>query len=150
VVGLLAIGGGILANGQNVAVLIGVAFAVAASANFPALIYTVFWRRFNTTGALASMWGGMGTALVLVVFSPEVSGSPTSMLPGLDFAWFPLSNPGIVSLPVSFVLGAVGTWIGGYRDPDAARSHAEMEVRALTGANVVPTAIPARGGAPNP
>jgi cation/acetate symporter len=135
VVGLLAIGGGILANGQNVAVLIGVAFAVAASANFPALVYTIFWRRFNTTGALASMWGGMGTALLLVLFSPAVSGNPTSMLPGLDFAWFPLANPGIVSLPVSFALGAVGTWLGAHRDPDAARSHAEMEVRALTGAN---------------
>jgi cation/acetate symporter len=79
----------------------------------------------------------MITALVLVAFSPEVSGTPTSLFPDHDFAWFPLANPGMVSIPVSFLLGAVGTWLGGRRrDPDAARRHAEMEVRALTGANV--------------
>jgi cation/acetate symporter len=71
-----------------------------------------------------------------VAFSPEVSGRPTSLFPDLDFAWFTLANPGVVSVPASFVLGAVVTWLGGRdRDPDAARRHAEMEVRALTGAD---------------
>jgi cation/acetate symporter len=137
VVGIIAIAGGIVANGQNIAVLVGLTFAVAASAHLPSLLYTLYWPRFTTTGALLSIWGGMITALVLVAFSPEVSGTPTSLFPDHDFAWFPLANPGMVSIPVSFLLGAVGTWLGGRRrDPDAARRHAEMEVRALTGANV--------------
>jgi cation/acetate symporter len=133
VVGLLAIGGGILANGQNVAVLVALAFAVAASSNMAALVYSLFWKRFNTTGALYSMYGGMGAALFLVIVSPAVSGQPTSMIPGADFALFPLANPGIVSIPLSFLLGAIGTFLGP-RDDDADRRFAEMEVRSLTGA----------------
>jgi cation/acetate symporter len=158
VVGLLAIGGGMLANGQNVAVLVTLAFAVAASANMPSLVYSLLWRRFNTTGALYSMYGGMSVALVLVVFSPAVSGAPSAMLPSMDFAVFPLANPGIVSIPVSFLLGLIGTWMGP-KDDYAARRFAEMEVRALTGAQVdqaprsltgpaeaVPVAVAARTG----
>ncbi|MBW0137151.1 solute symporter family protein [Pseudonocardia abyssalis] len=133
VVGLVAVGGGILANGQNVAVLVALAFAVAASANMASLVYSLFWKRFNTTGALYSMYGGMGTALFLVIVSPAVSGQPTSMIPGADFALFPLANPGIVSIPLSFLLGAIGTFLGP-RDDDADRRYAEMEVRSLTGA----------------
>jgi cation/acetate symporter len=136
VVGLLAIGGGMLANGQNVAVLVTLAFAVAASANMAALIYSLFWRRFNTTGALWSIYGGMGVAVVLVIFSPAVSGNERAMLPGLDFALFPLVNPGIVSIPLSFLLGAIGTFVGG-RDYDGRRRFAEVEVRSLTGAGSV-------------
>ncbi|WP_300013320.1 cation acetate symporter [Pseudonocardia sp.] len=132
-VGVLAIAGGILAIGQNVAVLVTLAFAVAASANMAPLVYSLFWKRFNTTGALYSMYGGMGTALFLVIVSPAVSGSPSSMIPGADFALFPLANPGIVSIPLSFLLGAIGTFLGP-RDEDADRRFAEMEVRALTGA----------------
>jgi cation/acetate symporter len=133
VVGLLAIGGGILANGQNVAVLVALAFAVAASSNMAALVYSLFWKRFNTTGALYSMYGGMGAALFLVIVSPAVSGQPTSMIPGADFALFPLANPGIVSIPLSFLLGVIGTYLGP-RDDEADRRYAEMEVRSLTGA----------------
>jgi cation/acetate symporter len=79
------------------------------------------------------MYGGMGTALFLVIVSPAVSGQPTSMIPGADFALFPLANPGIVSIPLSFLLGAIGTFLGP-RDDDADRRYAEMEVRSLTGA----------------
>ncbi|NMI01484.1 cation acetate symporter [Pseudonocardia sp. K10HN5] len=132
-VGLLGILGGIVAIGQNVAVLVALAFAVGASANMPSLVYSLFWKRFNTTGALWSMYGGMSVAVVLVIFSPAVSGAKTSMLPNADFAFFPLVNPGIVSIPLSFLLGALGS-VYGRRDPDGARRYAEMEVRALTGA----------------
>jgi cation/acetate symporter len=159
VVGLVAVGGGILANGQNVAVLVSLAFAVAASANMASLVFSLFWKRFNTTGALYSMYGGMGTALFLVIVSPAVSGAPTSMLPDADFVLFPLANPGIVSIPLSFLLGVVGTFIGP-RDDDAERRFAEMEVRALTGAGAAgrpasapaPVAQPPRGDsfAPRP
>ncbi|MGA6207697.1 solute symporter family protein [Nocardia testacea] len=132
VIGVLAIALGILANGQNIAFLVALAFAVAASANLPTILYSLFWRRFNTTGALFSMYGGLISTIVLIVFSPAVSGSSTAMLPDLDFDWFPLSNPGIVSIPLAFVLGVIGTYLGGKDSEDPAKA-AEMEVRALTG-----------------
>ncbi|MCX0274368.1 cation acetate symporter [Nocardia zapadnayensis] len=132
VIGVLAIGLGILANGQNIAFLVALAFAVAASANLPTILYSLFWRRFNTTGALFSMYGGLISTVVLIVFSPAVSGSSSAMLPDLDFDWFPLSNPGIVSIPLAFVLGVIGTYLGGKDTEDPAKA-AEMEVRALTG-----------------
>ncbi|APE34118.1 cation acetate symporter [Nocardia mangyaensis] len=130
VIGALAIGLGILANGQNIAFLVALAFAVAAAANLPTILYSLFWRRFNTTGALWSMYGGLISTIVLIVFSPAVSGTPTSMITGTDFHWFPLSNPGIVSIPLAFALGIIGTFAGG-RDEQV--KAAEMEVRALTG-----------------
>ncbi|MET8878423.1 cation acetate symporter [Nocardia sp. NPDC004604] len=132
VIGALAIGLGILANGQNIAFLVALAFAVAAAANLPTILYSLFWKRFNTTGALFSMYGGLISTIVLIVFSPAVSGTKTSMIPGSDFDWFPLSNPGIVSIPLAFVLGVVGTFLGGRKPEDPAKQ-AEMEVRSLTG-----------------
>jgi cation/acetate symporter len=131
VVGALAIAGGIMANGQNVAFLVGLAFAFAASANLSTLLYSLFWRRFNTSGTLWGMYGGLVSCLLLVTFSPVVSGSPTSIFPDADFAWFPLSNPGIVSIPVSFVLGFAASVLSG--DKGDERKQAEMEVRSLTG-----------------
>ncbi|WP_062988653.1 solute symporter family protein [Nocardia anaemiae] len=132
VIGALAIGLGILANGQNIAFLVALAFAVAAAANLPTIVFSLFWKRFNTTGALFSMYGGLISTIVLIVFSPAVSGTKTSMIPGSDFDWFPLSNPGIVSIPLAFVLGVVGTFLGGRKSEDPAKQ-AEMEVRSLTG-----------------
>ena len=131
VLGVVAIGLGILANGQNVAFLVALAFAIAAAANLPTILYSLYWRRFNTRGALWSMYGGLISTLVLIVFSPAVSGSTTAMIPGTDFAWFPLSNPGIVSIPLAFLLGIVGTLTSS--DPGDAALNAEMEVRSLTG-----------------
>ncbi|WP_344425263.1 cation acetate symporter [Pseudonocardia ailaonensis] len=132
-IGVVAIGGGILANGQNVAFLVALAFAVAASANLPTILYSLFWKRFNTMGALWSIYGGLAVCLVLIVFSPAVSGSETAMIKTADFAWFPLSNPGIVSIPVSFLLGVIGTFVG-RGERFNAEKYAEMEVRSLTGA----------------
>jgi cation/acetate symporter len=132
IIGLLAIGLGILANGQNIAFLVALAFAVAAAANLPTIVFSLFWKRFNTTGALFSMYGGLISTIVLIVFSPAVSGSKTAMIPGSEFDWFPLSNPGIVSIPLAFALGVIGTFVGGRRKEDPARA-AEMEVRSLTG-----------------
>ena len=74
VIGIVAIIGGILANGQNIAFLVALAFAVAASANLPTILYSLFWKRFNTRGALWSMYGGLASTIVLIVFSPVVSG----------------------------------------------------------------------------
>ncbi|HEV7646569.1 MAG TPA: cation acetate symporter [Actinophytocola sp.] len=139
VIGAIAILGGILANGQNIAFLVALAFAVAASANLPTILYSLFWKRFNTSGALWSIYGGLTVCLVLIVFSPAVSGKPIdatgkspSMLQGVDFHWFPLDNPGIVSIPAAFLLGYLGTVFSKERN-DA--KYAEMEVRSLTGAH---------------
>ena len=131
VVGVLAIIGGILANGQNVAFLVALAFAFAASANLSTLLYSLFWRRFNTQGTLWAMYGGLGSCLLLVFVSPVVSGSPTSIFPGVDFQLFPLTNPGLVSIPISFLAGYLGTVLS-KEQPDRAKQ-AEMEVRSLTG-----------------
>jgi len=131
VIGIVAIIGGIGANGQNVAFLVALAFAVAASANLPTIIYSLFWRRFTTQGALWSMYGGLGSALVLISFSPVVSGAATSMIQGVDFSFFPLSNPGIVSIPLAFFLGWLGTVLD--KNTESVDKLAEMEVRSLTG-----------------
>jgi len=131
VLGVLAIGLGILANGQNIAFLVALAFAVAAAANLPTIVYSLYWRRFNTRGALWSMYGGLISTIVLIVFSPAVSGSPTAMIRSVDFAWFPLANPGIVSIPLAFILGIVGTFTS--PDDEDPKVAAEMEVRSLTG-----------------
>ncbi|TDL06555.1 cation acetate symporter [Mycolicibacterium obuense] len=131
VLGVFAIGLGILANGQNVAFLVALAFAVAAAANLPTIVYSLYWKRFNTRGALWSMYGGLISTIVLIVFSPAVSGAKTSMIPGADFAWFPLANPGIVSIPLAFALGIVGTLTS--KDRGNPEVNAEMEVRSLTG-----------------
>ncbi|MBP2475437.1 cation/acetate symporter [Crossiella equi] len=132
VVGIISILGGILANGQNIAFLVALAFAVAASANLPTILYSLFWKRFNTTGALWSIYGGLGITIVLIIFSPVVSGRANSMISSVDFHWFPLDNPGIVSIPAAFLLGYLGTVFS--KDKADERKYAEMEVRALTGA----------------
>ena len=131
VLGVVAIGLGILANGQNVAFLVALAFAIAAAANLPTIVYSLYWKRFNTRGALWSMYGGLISTLVLIVFSPAVSGAKTSMIPGADFAWFPLANPGIVSIPLAFALGIIGSLTS--KDTGDPAINAEMEVRSLTG-----------------
>jgi cation/acetate symporter len=133
VIGVIAIAAGILARNQNVAFLVALAFAVAASANLPTILYTLFWKRFNTTGALWSIYGGLASCVLLIIFSPAVSGSPTAMLRDVDFHVFPLANPGLVSIPLSFLLGVIGTYVGGRQPIDEAK-FAEMEVRSLTGA----------------
>ncbi|MFG2952913.1 cation acetate symporter [Streptomyces sp. NPDC048291] len=130
-IGAVSILLGALARDLNVAGLVALAFAVAASANLPTILYSLFWKRFTTAGALWSIYGGLVTAVGLVLFSPVVSGKETSMFPGVDFHWFPLENPGIISIPVGFLLGVVGTLLS-KEDPDAAK-YAELEVRSLTG-----------------
>ncbi|MFI2351162.1 cation acetate symporter [Streptomyces sp. NPDC019443] len=134
-IGAAAIALGLLARDLNVAFLVGLAFAVAASANLPVLLYSLFWRNFTTRGAVWSVYGGLIPAVLLVVFSPVVTGSPEALFPGVDFHVFPLQNPGLVSIPLGFLAGWIGT-VTSAEPPDAAK-HAETEVRALTGAGAV-------------
>ncbi|MDQ1039556.1 cation/acetate symporter [Streptomyces sp. V3I8] len=130
-IGVVSIGLGALARDLNVAGLVALAFAVAASANLPTILYSLFWKRFTTQGALWSIYGGLATAVGLVLFSPVVSGKATSMFPDVDFHWFPLENPGIISIPVGFLLGFLGTLLS--KEKADADKYAELEVRSLTG-----------------
>jgi cation/acetate symporter len=139
-IGAIAIALAIPAQNLNIAFLVALAFAVAASANLPAIVYNMFWRRFNTRGTVWSIYGGLISSVGLVIFSPVVSGKgedPTgknlSLLPtSIDISWFPLENPGIVSIPLGFFLG----WLGSVtsKEPEAEERYTELEVRALTGA----------------
>jgi cation/acetate symporter len=141
VIGAISIGLGILAlqAGLNIAFLVALAFAVAASANLPTILYTLFWKNFTTQGALWSIYGGLIACVTLIIFSPVVSGAPvvpatgksTSLIQDVDFSWFPLNNPGLVSIPLSFFLGWLGTKLSKDR-PDVDK-YAELEVRSLTG-----------------
>ena len=125
VIGLLAIGGGILANGANIAFLISLAFAVAASANLPSILMTVYWKRFNTRGSIWSIYAGLVSSTVLIIFSPAIAQDN-------PVAWFPLTNPTIVALPLAIIAGVVGTVTS--KQPADADLQAEMEVRSMTGA----------------
>ncbi|MEU9046746.1 MULTISPECIES: cation acetate symporter [unclassified Kitasatospora] len=131
-IGAAAIVLSLYAQQLNVAFLVGLAFAVAASSNLPVLLYSLFWSRFTVRGAVWSVYGGLVPAIVLVFFSPVVSGTKVALFPGVDFHWFPLENPGIVSIPLGFLAG----WIGTVTSPEPADADrfAELEVRALTGA----------------
>ncbi|MBV9012019.1 MAG: cation/acetate symporter ActP [Pseudonocardiales bacterium] len=149
VIGVLAVGGGIVALGQNVAFLVALAFAVAASANLPTILYSLFWKRFNTTGVLWSMYGGLISCVVLIVLSPAVSGTPKSMFPSVDFAVFPLHNPALISVPLAFLLGYLGTVLSKSDQSDEAK-FAEMELRALTGAGAERSLLPAEVGSSQP
>ncbi|MET9664421.1 cation acetate symporter [Streptomyces sp. NPDC006475] len=130
-IGVVSIGLGALARDLNVAGLVALAFAVAASANLPTILYSLFWKRFTTQGALWSIYGGLTASVVLVLFSPVVSGKPTSMFKNLDFYWFPLENPGLVSIPLGFLLGWIGSLLS-KEEPDKGK-YAELEVKSLTG-----------------
>ncbi|WP_326814197.1 solute symporter family protein [Streptomyces sp. NBC_01763] len=130
-IGIVSIGLGALARDLNVAGLVALAFAVAASANLPTILYSLFWKRFTTQGALWSIYGGLVSSVLLVLFSPVVSSKPTSMFPDADFAWFPLENPGLISIPLGFLLGWLGSLLS-KEEPDKGK-YAELEVKSLTG-----------------
>lgn len=124
VVGAVSIGIAIvLGAGINVAFLVGLAFAVAASANLPAILLSLFWKRFNTAGAVTGMVVGLLSSVVLIAISPSVMGKADAL--------FPLENPGIVSIPLGFLGAIFGTLCS--REPQAEAKYTELLVRANTG-----------------
>ena len=120
----------------NVQLLTGLTFSVAASANFPPLLLSLTWRRFNTMGAVVGIASGLLAAIVLIVLSPQVWSGPDSAAP------FPLTNPAIASIPIGFLGCLIGTLLGG-REKGALESFDEVRVRAATG-------LGAEGGRPQP
>src|SRR5207244_11695721 len=101
VLGVAAVLLGITFKGQNVAFMVSLAFAIAASGNFPALLLAIFWRRFSTAGAVASMLTGTFGTLLLIWLSPTVQ---VDLLHRAS-AFFPLKNPSRATTPLSFVVG---------------------------------------------
>ena len=101
--GALAVLLGILFKGQNVAYMVSLAFAIAASGNFPALVLSIFWRRATTAGVVAAMLVGTIGTLVLIWLSPTVQ---IDVLKNAS-AWFPLKNPALVTMPLAFITGVV-------------------------------------------
>ena len=131
VVGALAIALAIRLQSINVAFLVGLAFAVAASANLPVIVLSLFWRRFNTGGAVCGLALGLAGSIVLIALSPSVMGTGPDALIHHE-PLFPLKNPGILSIPLGF-LGAVLGTLFTRAQPGAEAAFAELSVRANTG-----------------
>lgn len=128
---ILAILLGIIFKGQNVAFMVGLAFAIAASANFPALVLSMMWRGFTTRGAVASMVTGTVSAITLIVLSPTVMVD----LLGAKESISPLKNPGIITVPLSFLVGIlVSLW---KPEPAAQEGYSGAEQRMTLGPSAV-------------
>lgn len=122
VIGVVSIILGILMKNFNVAQLVTYAFAVGASANLPVIIFSVYWKRFNTPGAVAAMLTGTFVTVILILVSPDIMG---------EAALYPLSNPGIVSIPLGFLAAVIVSLLTKPEDKD--KLYAEMSVRSHTG-----------------
>jgi cation/acetate symporter len=125
--GIVAVGLGIVFKGQNVAFMVSLAFAIAASANFPALVLAIFWRPCTTAGAVASMTVGTVATLALIWLSPTVQ---VDVLGRAD-AWFALKNPALVKIPLSFATGVLVSRLA--PEPAAARGYVDVEQRMHLG-----------------
>lgn len=138
VVGAVAIGIAIvLGPTANVAFLVALAFAVAASANLPVIVLSIFWRRFNTTGAVAGLAVGLATSIGLILVGPSLMGIDPPTVTGAaghliqSKPWFPLENPGIVSIPLGFLGAFLGAILS--REPSSSHKFNELLVRSNTG-----------------
>jgi len=110
-----------LGPGVNVAFLVGLAFAVAASANLPPIVLSIFWKRFNTAGAVSALIAGLVSSIALICVSPDFMKDP----------WFNLKNPAIVSVPIGFLAAVIGTLLS--KDRTSEEKYTELLVRGNTG-----------------
>lgn len=139
VIGVLAIILGVALSTQNVAFLVGLAFAIAASANVPSIVLSLFWKRFNTAGMISSMIVGLVSSVVLIILSPSIMGvdPPGTASTAAHLiqakAIFPLTNPGIISIPLSFLVALVVPLFTSEKAAEEAFS--ETNVRANLGIN---------------
>jgi len=120
----------LFAQNLNVAFLVSLAFCVAASANLPVILYTIYWKKFNTGGAVTGMLAGLLSSLILVVMSPNVFSPIAGEAIFVGDPLFPLTNPAIISVPLGFLGGYIGTLLS--KETDAKR-YAEVKVKANTG-----------------
>jgi len=112
----------VLGPSVNVAFLVGLAFAVAASANLPVLLFSIFWKRFNTTGAVTGLYAGLTSSIILILLSPDLM---------KENALFPLKNPALVSIPIGFIAAILGTLLS--KNTASDDKFTELQVRANTG-----------------
>ena len=137
IIGILAIILGVALKSQNVAFLVGLAFAIAASANVPSILLSLFWRRFTTAGMVSSMIVGLVSSVVLIVLSPSIMGVDAAGTASTAAhliqakAIFPLENPGIVSIPLSVITAVVVSLAT--KEKAATETFSETNVRANIG-----------------
>ena len=129
-VSVLSIVLALFAQYLNVAFLVSLAFCIAASANLPVILYTIYWKRFNTAGAVTAMLTGLFSALILVSISPSVFSPVEGAALFVGEPIFPLTNPALVSVPLGFLGGYLGTILS--KETDMKR-YAEVKVKANTG-----------------
>ena len=115
-------------EGLNVSFMVGLAFAIAASANFPALLLALSWPRFNTTGAVTGVLFGVVSALGLIIISPIVWGGPPGAPDTGAFTWWDLNNPGIISIPMGFLGCYLGTVLSKERGNERSLPRAARQV----------------------
>lgn len=127
VFGFVAVLLGIVFKGQNVAFMVGLAFAIACSANFPPLLMSICWRRFNTPGAVSAIATGASLSVLLIVLSPTIW---VDIL-GYASPIFPLRNPAIVSMPAAFIAGILASL--GAREPKAEAMFDDEKLRTYLG-----------------
>ncbi|WP_371530694.1 Na+:solute symporter [Streptomyces sp. NBC_01283] len=139
IIGIASVVGGVAMLPVRTHIFIPTSIDVAGAAVLPAVVYALFWRRFNTSGLLWTVYGGIAVTMFMVVFSNGVSAEEDAIFPGADFKFVDI-EPGMISVPVAFLLGYIGTLLSKERN-DA--GFAELQVRALTGA-----AAPSREEAP--
>jgi cation/acetate symporter len=120
---------GITGKGQNVAYMVSRAFAIAASGNFPALLMSIFWRRFTTAGAVSSMLFGTLATLLLIYLSPTIQ---VDILHRTT-AWFPLKNPALLTIPLSFLVGVVVSLLGARASVDDRALDRRMHLGEVSG-----------------
>ncbi len=137
-VGAVAIGVAIILGPKaNVAFLVALAFAVAASANLPVIVFAIFWRRFNTTGTVAGLAVGLIASIGLILVGPSLMGIDPPAVTGAARhlfqarPWFPLENPGILSVPLGFLAAILGTFLS--HEPSSNHKFNELLVRSNTG-----------------
>jgi cation/acetate symporter len=128
-IGISSIFFALIAQHMNVAVLVALIFSIAASVHFPLIVLCIFWRRFTLFGAIAGMTTALLSSIILVVIGPYVMNVHSGLIPYQ--AIFPLTNPGIVTIPLSFL----AAWIGSFCSSSMVdeQTFEEVMVRAQTG-----------------
>ncbi len=124
VLAVIAVMLGITFKGQNVAYMVGLAFAIAASANFPALVLSIFWKRCTTAGVVASMVLGTVATLTLIYLSPTIQ---VDILKH-ESAAFPLRNPALITIPLGFLLAIVVSLLTSNSGEQAGYARVEREM----------------------
>jgi cation/acetate symporter len=132
--GVIAVLLGLLFKTVNVAFMVGLAFAVAASANFPALLLSVIWKKFTTAGAVAGIATGLLLSVVLIVLSPTVwvdvfqAGVDKAQVSPAPFPW---KSPALISMPASFLVGIIVSLLK--PEPEAAAKFEDEKLRTYAG-----------------